>query len=153
MPAWNPYGSQIAYVLKRNGLLQIYVTTDGDANMDKPNDRLVASPNNDTLPTWTPDGQSVVFSETSADGTAPYSLWSMRYEDRASKTAVRVPIEPLPVVDVSFSPDGYWMAFESWPDVKANQDIFITTATGANRTRLTTDPGYDFDPVWRPTSK
>jgi serine/threonine protein kinase/Tol biopolymer transport system component len=153
MPAWNPYGSQIAYVLKRTGLSQIWVTTDGDANMDKPNDRLVASPNNDTLPTWTPDGKFVVFSETSADGTAPYSLWSMRYEDRASRTAVRVPIEPLPVVDVSFSLDGYWMAFESWPDAITNQDIYITTATGANRTRLTTDPGYDFDPVWRPNSQ
>jgi len=153
MPAWNPYGSQIAYVLKRTGLSQIWVTTDGDANMDKPNDRLVASPNNDTLPAWTPDGQFVVFSETSADGTAPYSLWSMRYEDRASRTAVRVPIEPLPVVDVSFSPDGYWMAFESWPDATVNQDIYMTTATGANRTRLTTDPGYDFDPVWRPNSQ
>jgi Tol biopolymer transport system component len=121
--------------------------------MDKPNDRLVASPNNDILPAWTPDGQNVVFSETSADGTAPYSLWSIRYEDRGSRTAVRVPIEPLPVVDVSFSPDGYWMAFESWPDATANQDIYITTATGANRTRLTTDPGYDFDPVWRPNSQ
>jgi eukaryotic-like serine/threonine-protein kinase len=153
MPAWNPYGSQIAYVLKRLGLSQIWVTTDGDANMDKPNDRLVQSPNNDNLPTWTPDGQFVVFSETSADGTAPYSLWSMRYEDRASKKAVRLPIEPLPVVDVSFSPDGFWMAFESWPDNSGNQDIYSTTATGANRTRLTTDPGYDFDPVWRPNSQ
>ena len=152
MPAWNPYGSQIAYVLKRLGLSQIYVTTDGDANLAKPNDRLVQSPNNDTLPVWTPDGQFVVFSETTADGTSPSWLMSMRYEDRASKKAVRLPIEPLPVVDVSFSPDGYWMAFESWPDNSGNQDIFITTATGANRTRLTTDPGYDFDPVWRPTT-
>jgi serine/threonine protein kinase/Tol biopolymer transport system component len=153
MPAWNPYGSQIAYVLKRLGLSQIYVTTDGDANLNKPNDRLVQSANNDTLPVWTPDGQFVVFSETSADGTAPSWLMSMRYEDRASKKAVRLPIEPLPVVDVSFSPDGYWMAFESWPDSSGNQDIYITTATGANRTRLTTDPGYDFDPVWRPIPK
>jgi eukaryotic-like serine/threonine-protein kinase len=153
MPAWNPYGSQIAYVLKRLGLSQIWVTTDGDANMDKPNDRLVQSPFNDSLPVWTPDGQFIVFSETSADGTAPSWLMSMRYEDRASQTAVRLPIKDLPIVDVSFSPDGYWMAFESWPDVTANQDIYITTATGANRTRLTTDPGYDFDPVWRPNSQ
>jgi len=153
MPAWNPYGSQIAYVLKRLGLNQIWVTTDGDANMPKPNDRLVQSPNNDTLPVWTPDGQFVVFSETTADGTAPAWLMSMRYEDRASKEAVRLPINELPLVDVSFSPDGYWMAFESWPDATANQDIYISTVTGANRTRLTTDPGYDFDPVWRPISQ
>jgi len=28
-PAWNPFGSQIAYVLKRQGLLQIWITSDG----------------------------------------------------------------------------------------------------------------------------
>ncbi|MGC1378599.1 MAG: hypothetical protein WA821_20375, partial [Anaerolineales bacterium] len=71
-------------------------------------------------------------------------------EDRASKKAERLPIEPLPIVDVSFSPDGFWMAFESWPEIPVNQDIYIATITGANRIRLTTDPGYDFDPVWRP---
>jgi Tol biopolymer transport system component len=153
MPAWNPDSSQIAYVLKRLGLSQIWVTTDGDANMPKPNDRLVQSPYNDTLPVWTPDRQFVIFSETNADGTAPAWLMSMRYEDRASKEAVRLPINELPVVDVSFSPDGFWMAFESWPDSTGNQDIYISTVTGASRTRLTTDPGYDFDPVWRPISQ
>ena len=154
MPAWNPFGSQIAYVLKRTGSSQIWVTTDGDANISKPNDRLVPNPNNlmDYLPVWTRDGQFVVFNETTSDGTALPYLMSMRYEDRNSaKGATRLPIEPLPVVDVSFSPDGFWMAFESWPDASGNKDIYLTTVTGANRARLTTDPGDDFDPVWRPT--
>lgn len=152
MAAWNPYGSQIAYVLKRQGVSQIWVTTDGDANLTKPNTQLVQSGNNvlDTLPVWTPDGQFVVFNETNFDGTAPYKVMSMRYEDRATKQAVQLQIEPLPVVDVSFSPDGQWICFESWPDNSFNQDIYITSVSGANRSRLTTDPGYDFDPVWRP---
>jgi Tol biopolymer transport system component len=157
MPAWNPYGSQIAYVLKRTGSSQIWVTTDGDANIDKPNDRLVQNANNnlvDYLPVWTPDGQFVIFNETTVDGAALPYLMSMRYEERnTKKPPVRLPIEPLPVVDVSFSPDGFWMAFESWPDDTGNQDIYIATLTGASRTRLTTDPGYDFDPVWRPIAK
>jgi len=152
MAAWNPYGSQIAYVLKRQGVSQIWVTTDGDANLNKPNAQLVQSGNNvlDTLPVWTPDGQFVVFNETNFDGTAPFKVMSMRYEDRATKQAIQLNIEPLPVVDVSFSPDGQWLCFESWPDKSFNQDIYITSLSGANRTRLTTDPGFDFDPVWRP---
>jgi Tol biopolymer transport system component len=154
-PAWNPYGTQIAYVLKRQGLSQIWVTTDGDANMSKPNIQLVQSGNRvlDSLPTWSPDGQFVVFNQTNFDGTAPYKLMSMRYEDRATRQAVPINIEPLPVVNVSFSPDGQWLAFESWPDNSFNQDIYITTVSGAERTRLTTDPGMDFDPVWRPSPK
>ncbi|MCX6067625.1 MAG: protein kinase [Chloroflexi bacterium] len=155
MPAWNPFGSQIAYVLKRLGLSQIWLTSDGDANMSKPNIQLVQSGNTvmDYLPVWSPDGEYVVFNETTFDGTAPYVLMSMRYEDRASKQAVRINIQPLPVVDVSFSPDGQWIVFESWPDDPINKDIYLTSLTGSNRTRLTTDPGDDFDPVWRPSKK
>jgi len=153
--AWNPYGSQIAYVLKRQGLSQIWVTTDGDANISKPNFQLVQSGNKllDSLPTWSPDGQVVLFNQTNFDGTAPFKLLSMRYEDRLNKQAVPISIEPLPVVDVNFSPDGQWIVFESWPDNSRNQDIYITTVSGSNRTRLTTDPGLDFDPVWRPIKK
>jgi serine/threonine protein kinase/Tol biopolymer transport system component len=154
-PAWNPFGSQIAYVLKRQGFNQIWVTTNGDANMDKPNDQLVQSGNTvlDSLPTWSPDGQFVVFNQTNFDGTAPYKLMSMRYEDRATRLAVPINIEPLPVVNASFSPDGQWFVFESWPDNSFNQDIYITTISGSDRSRLTTDPGDDFDPIWRPGKK
>ena len=31
-----------------------------------------------------------------------------------------------------------------------NRDIFIATTAGQMRTRVTTDPGIDFDPEWRP---
>ncbi|GAB4398771.1 MAG: hypothetical protein OHK0031_18270 [Anaerolineales bacterium] len=152
MPAWNPYGTQIAYVLKRLGLSQIWVTTDGDANLPKPNEQLVQSGNTytDFLPAWTHDGQFVVFDQTDLDGNAPAWLMSIRYEERAAKQATRLPINDLPIVDVDFSPDGFWMVFESWPSI-TNHDIYISSVTGANRQRLTTDPGYDFDPVWRPT--
>jgi Tol biopolymer transport system component len=152
MGAWSPFGTQIVYVLKRLGTSQIWVTTDADINITKPNDQLVQSGNafSDFLPAWTPDGKFVVFSESTNNGQTPAWLMSMRYEDRDTKQAVRLPIEPLPIVDAAFSPDGSWMAFESWPDKSGNQDIYLTTVTGANRTRLTTDPGYDFDPVWRP---
>lgn len=152
MPAWNPYGTQIAYVLKRLGLSQIWVTTDGDANLPKPNEQLIQSGNTftDFLPAWTRDGKFVVFDQTNLDGDAPAWLMSISYEERAAKQAVRLPINDLPIVDVDFSPDGFWMVFESWPSI-TNHDIYISSVTGANRQRLTTDPGYDFDPVWRPT--
>jgi len=153
--AWNPFGSQIAYVLKRQGVSQIWVTTDGDANLPKPNTQLVQSGNKvlDSLPVWTPDGLFVVFNETNFDGTALFKLMSMRYEDRGTMQAVPLNIEPLPVVDVSFSKDGQWIAYESWPDNSGNQDIYMSSISGANRARLTTDPGFDFDPVWRPAGR
>ena len=152
MGAWSPFGGQIVYVLKRLGTNQIWVTTDADVNTTKPNDQLVKSGNtfSDFLPAWSPDGKFIVFSESKNNGLDPAYLMSIRYEDRATAKALRLPIEPLPVINATFSPDGFWMAFESWPDKSGNQDIYIATVTGANRTRVTTWSGYDFDPVWRP---
>jgi serine/threonine protein kinase len=154
-PAWDPFGTQIAYTFKRGATTQIWVTTSAGINVTKPNDQLVQSGGSltDYQPSWSPDGTYVVFNQTNSDGTAPAWLMRIRYEDRLLKQAVRVPIEPPPVVDANFSPDGYWLAFESWPDDSLNQDIYIATITGANRQRLTTDPGVDFDPVWRPLPK
>jgi Tol biopolymer transport system component len=37
-------------------------------------------------------------------------------------------------------------------DERDNRDIYYMTASGATRTRLTTDPGDDLDPAWRPMS-
>ena len=141
--------------LRRLGTNQIWITTDGDVNLPKPNVQLAQTGNNtnDSNPVWTNDGQYILFNQTNFEGTAPAWVMSIRYEERDAKQAVRVPIEPLPVVDISFSPDSYWIAFESWPEQDMNRDIYISFPNGANRTRLTTDPGDDFDPVWRPFPK
>jgi len=53
------------------------------------------------------------------------------------------------VAQVSISPDGNWLAFESWPD-GSNHDIYIMTINGANWVRLTTDKDFDFGAAWRP---
>jgi Tol biopolymer transport system component len=49
------------------------------------------------------------------------------------------------------SPDGQWLVFEGkGPD--ENRDIFYASLSGEQRTRITTDPGIDFDPTWRPVA-
>jgi Tol biopolymer transport system component len=49
----------------------------------------------------------------------------------------------------SYSPDGAWIAFESWPE-GSNHDIYIMTPNGLGRQRLTSEEGFEFDPAWRP---
>ena len=41
------------------------------------------------------------------------------------------------------------MVYEGVDD-SDNTDIYYMTASGATRTRLTTDPEDDYDPAWRP---
>jgi WD40-like Beta Propeller Repeat len=49
----------------------------------------------------------------------------------------------------AWSPDGQWIAFESWRD-GTKHDIYRMTFTGGQVTRLTNDSALDYQPAWRP---
>jgi Tol biopolymer transport system component len=61
--------------------------------------------------------------------------------------------EVIPMREADFSPDGKWIAFESWPEGN-DHDIFVMILTGMARLRLenllTQEPVLEFDPTWRP---
>jgi serine/threonine protein kinase/Tol biopolymer transport system component len=148
-PAWSPWGNQIAYTVIRYGAYQIWTMTDAGQSKTQ----LVRSGTElwDFLPTWSPDGQVILFDESRPLGNRLIWLMSIRYEDRETETATRLDIEPLPILQPRYSPDGLWLTFVGIDD-EENRDIFLMTASGEDRTRLTSDPGFDFDPAWRPAS-
>jgi eukaryotic-like serine/threonine-protein kinase len=152
-PAWNPFGTQLTYVLRRAGVTQIWLSRGQPLTVQRQSEHEQLTPSdytlNSFLPAWSPDGEVIVFSQTNADSSAPASLMRLRYEERLTRNPTRVDIPP-PIVDVSFSPDGFWIVFESKSIDDARHDIFIASVTGSNLKRLTTDPTSDFDPVWRP---
>jgi serine/threonine protein kinase/Tol biopolymer transport system component len=151
-PAWNPFGNQLTYTYNRLASSQIWLTSDTPITVaGKPNLQLTQSGSAlvDYLSTWSPDGQYIIFNQINADGSAIPWIMSIRYADRESKQANRMPIEP-PITDADFSPDGFWIAFESKAEASARVDIFIATINDGNRMRLTTDPSAAYDPVWRP---
>jgi eukaryotic-like serine/threonine-protein kinase len=147
-PDWDPTGKQIAFVrtvvyshifiMSERGFTQFDFSSAGNVN--------------DYWPDWSPDGSYIIYSRTSEEPAIP-RLVSLMYEDRG--TAQESPIPPFgkpslgPVSGATLSPDGKWIAFESWPDGR-NHDIFLMGANGENWIRLTNDPGFDFDAAWRP---
>ena len=148
-PAWSPKSRQIAFVRKLV-FNQIWIMSEDGSLQD------VFSPPgqiNNSLPVWSRDGDVVFYSQTPNDSASPPALVGMRYEDRKNPREFRIPAGTSndigPISGTSISPDGFWIAFESWP-TGSNHDIYLMTANGANVTRLTTDPGLDFGPVWRP---
>jgi serine/threonine protein kinase/Tol biopolymer transport system component len=146
-PAWSPFGNQIAFAKKRVDTYQIWTVTDagqGQQPISRGGQQFW-----DFFPAWTPDGKTVLFTERNAEGPVLPWIMSILYEMRDSASSVRLELGPLPVERPQVSPDGLLLAFEGkGPD--ENRDIFYTSLSGAQRTRITTDPGIDFDPTWRP---
>ncbi|HSJ86832.1 MAG TPA: protein kinase [Anaerolineales bacterium] len=145
-PAWSPDGREIAYLVKRLDTYQVWVMS----STGQDNVQLARSGQSlwDFQPAWSADGNVILFSQRYADNSSarPW-LMSVQYGDGG--TATRLNNFPMPIEDVEFSPDGRWLAAEG-RDNTGNRDIYIMTITGASRTRITNDPGIDFDPAWRP---
>jgi Tol biopolymer transport system component len=146
-PAWAPGGLQLVFVrLAANQQIWISAVDGKSQFIFSPTGPVV-----NQMPSWSPDGQQILYSQMPLDGTIPY-LVGMEYENRTKGPEYRIPAkgqpDSAPVFHVSISPDGAWMAFESWPD-GVNHDIYISTINGANRKRLTSDRGMDFDPAWQ----
>jgi Tol biopolymer transport system component len=144
LPAWSPFGDQIVYLAKRLGTYQVWMMTD----TGQKNSALVGSGQTlwDFAPTWSRDGRVILFSQRRSSGFSPAWLMSLQYTDGTNATRLNLPV---PIEDVEYSPDGLWLVSEG-RDGGGNRDIYFMTITGGSRTRLTTDPGDDFDPTWRP---
>ena len=146
--AWSPFGNQIAFAKKRVDTYQIWTATDagqGQQPISRGGQQYW-----DFAPAWSPDGKALFFTERNAEGPVLPWIMSLAYELRDSGNSERVELGPLPVERPQVSADGLWIVFEAeGPD--DNRDVFYAAAQGGGeRTRITTDPGVDFDPTWRP---
>ncbi|RPJ51310.1 MAG: hypothetical protein EHM21_03005, partial [Chloroflexi bacterium] len=138
-PAWSPDGKQIAYKTTRLNQPQIWIMTSTGENAKEFSSLATAF---DFSPAWSPDGSVVIFSE----GNQPILVARQVGDRMAEQFPVSNTVRPAD--EARFSPDGWWLAFTLKQD--GNTDIYIMTRNGANLTRLTTNPGGDFHPAWRP---
>lgn len=149
-PTWSPNGKLIAFVRQILGS-QIFTMTDRGENQTQFN--MSDSSTFTQKPVFTNDGTMIIFSQYKASSAIPFFL-ALRLQDQQTTKEIRIPPGNLsigPVTDASISPDGFWMVFESWPDGK-NHDIYRMMINGGDRAQLTSDPAFDFGPVWRPSS-
>ena len=152
-PAWFPNGTGLAYS-EDNIFSQIVTTTldEGVSNLLRP----TADGFSDVHPAWSPDGNAIMFTRYPPKDKPPY-LVAVNLTTNDGKLIPQnlrkeVPVysASVPMREAKYSPDGVWVAFETWGK-GGNHDIAIMTSNGSSFQILTTDgPRSDFDPSWRP---
>jgi Tol biopolymer transport system component len=103
----------------------------------------------DSHPDWSPDGQLVLFVRRRPE--APPLLFTARYEDRGfteSRICFEGDLTGIPKDEPKWSPDGNWIAFETWPD-GVDHNIAVMTSSCTLYAEITSDPASDYDVAWR----
>jgi dipeptidyl aminopeptidase/acylaminoacyl peptidase len=134
--------------------------------------RLTEGDHNNTAPSWSPDGGSIVFVSQRGDEERDYSdsndLWVVA---AAGGEARRLPTPPGPVETPAWSPDGAWIAYvgsDRPSTAGANDNLWVIPASGEGEPRnltatldLSMNSGVSGDayaglsgnrPVWSPDS-
>jgi Tol biopolymer transport system component len=151
-PDWSPDGERFVFMNSSQGGITLYVMVDLPG---APHQLLTRSGSNENSdPTWNPLDGDIVLSQKPFGGGVPslirvsVDMLGISPADYV-ETSLAEEISIMPEIDPDYSPNAYWIAFESWPDGE-NHDIYVLYWDGSHRERVTTHPANDFDPAWRP---
>jgi TolB protein len=112
--------------------------------------RLTSGDWDDIHPALAPDGTRLAFTSNRAGS------WDLYWMDLATGAVTQVTNTPEYDGSPSWSPDGLWLAYESYVPVEEddNLDIFIRPLDGSSGPiRLTDDPAADHSPAWSPQGR
>ena len=140
-PAWNPKtGSQIAWVSGRTGLPQIYTMESDGTNVQRLTDEGYA-----VSPSWSPNGQFLLFSWIRHYGPGAPGGYDIYIMDIASKQFVQLTYDNGRNDFPSWSPDGRHIVFQS--SRSGSEEIWTMLADGSKQTQLTSS-GSNTQPNW-----
>ncbi len=158
-PAWSPDGQRIAFAFLPGGARNygLYViNADGSQKRN-----LTALSSAGDPPVWSPGGQRIAWGDfgifvVNVDGSQRTRLASAGGNPAWSRDGQRIAFDANP----NDKPEAYAMKTTGWlprtywaqliPPLRV-REIYVMSAEGSQKTRLTNDPGYfNGNPVWSP---
>jgi serine/threonine protein kinase len=141
-PPWSPDGRRIAYTLLETRQLRIVDVNTGQSSVPEGSESLRLTPFD-----WSPDGRSIVCGQVLESGAQ--ALVAITPETGA--TRILVDEAPVEYLSASYSKNGRRIAYSSTVD--DNQDVYVITANGSDRQRVTDATDNDEFPLWSPDGK
>jgi Tol biopolymer transport system component len=149
-PAVSPDGNRIAFTSYRDGDTEIYVMGATGLSAGQPPVMLTNNAVYDTVPVWSPDGQTIAFVRwlPRVDNSPNYEIFAMNADGTGKTNITKTPdaSEDAP----AYSPNGKRIAFSSNRD--GRNGIWKMGANGSHPTQLTapTTEFYSTGPDWQP---
>jgi serine/threonine-protein kinase len=145
VPFWTPDGRRIAFTSNKEGQRNVFwQLADGSGGLE----RLTTSEFVQIPGSWSPDGQSLAFSEVNA--TTGYDIWVVRLGGPSSGSGQVRKSEPFLRTQFNeaapqFSPDGRWLAYIS--DESGRKEIYVQPYPGpGGKWQISTEGGAE--PLW-----
>ncbi len=137
--------TEIAFISDRTGERELYVMS-ADGRDQRP---ATASGTLKMFPEWTPDGQSVLY--TNYAGGQPGFAITSRSPDVEPGPILSQLLPGMPKYRGRFDPSGTELAMVSSADGAA--EIYRVRRQGSQTTRLTNHPAIDISPSWSPDGR
>lgn len=136
--------AQIAFTSTRDGNPEIYVMdADGENQI-----RLTRHPEEDKMPSWSPDGKKITFVSMRNGGRNQIHVMDSNGENIRRITEGAFDLNP------AWSPDGRTIAYGGREMGEENRKIHLIVPDGTNRRRLAGDiQSWDMAAAWSPDSQ
>jgi len=136
-PAVSPDGRKVAMILSKDGWTDLYVANADGSDLK----RLTKSPEDESSPCWSPDGQWICFATKIKERRMLCKV------PASGGPAQRIPtVGVLNPTEPDWSPDGKWIAFTAQ---MGSFEICVVPSQGGNVTELVAGA----DPSWAPNSR